>query len=334
MKRLLIGLIVALCMVNLFSKGKLENKNQGDNPKLVLRYAENQPYDYPTTKAANKFAELVKERTNGEIVIEVFYDAALGDEKSVIEQMQFGAIDFTRVSLSSLAEFNRMLNILQLPYLYRDSKHMWTVLNGTIGDLFLNCVSENDLIGLSWFDAGARNFYNSVRPIRNLSDLQGLNIRVQESQQMMDMVSALGANPIPMSYGDVYSGLLTGTIDGAENNWPSYESTSHYEVAKYYVVDEHTRVPEMQMISAHLWNKLSIKDKLVIKQAAKESAEYERFLWAEKEHESKEQVIKRGTVVTSLSIEEKMKFKKAMDPLYLKYSKGYESMIEDIQKSL
>ena len=217
--------------------------------------------------------------TNGEIVIEVFYDAALGDEKSVIEQMQFGAIDFTRVSLSSLAEFNRMLNILQLPYLYRDSKHMWTVLNGTIGDLFLNCVSENDLIGLSWFDAGARNFYNSVRPIRNISDLQGLNIRVQESQQMMDMVSALGANPIPMSYGDVYSGLLTGTIDGAENNWPSYESTSHYEVAKYYVVDEHTRVPEMQMISAHLWNKLSIKDKLVIKQAAKESAEYERFLW-------------------------------------------------------
>lgn len=334
MKRLLIGLIVALCMVNLFSKGKLENKNQGDNPKLVLRYAENQPYDYPTTKAANKFAELVKERTNGEIVIEVFYDAALGDEKSVIEQMQFGAIDFTRVSLSSLAEFNKMLNILQLPYLYRDSKHMWTVLNGTIGDLFLNCVSENDLIGLSWFDAGARNFYNSVRPIRNLSDLQGLNIRVQESQQMMDMVSALGANPIPMSYGDVYSGLLTGTIDGAENNWPSYESTSHYEVAKYYVVDEHTRVPEMQMISAHLWNKLSIKDKLVIKQAAKESAEYERFLWAEKEHESMEQVIKRGTVVTSLSIEEKMKFKKAMDPLYLKYSKGYESMIEDIQKSL
>lgn len=334
MKRLLIGLIVALCMVNLFSKGKLENKNQGDNPKLVLRYAENQPYDYPTTKAANKFAELVKERTNGEIVIEVFYDAALGDEKSVIEQMQFGAIDFTRVSLSSLAEFNKMLNILQLPYLYRDSKHMWTVLNGTIGDLFLNCVSENDLIGLSWFDAGARNFYNSVRPIRNISDLQGLNIRVQESQQMMDMVSALGANPIPMSYGDVYSGLLTGTIDGAENNWPSYESTSHYEVAKYYVVDEHTRVPEMQMISAHLWNKLSIKDKLVIKQAAKESAEYERFLWAEKEHESMEQVIKRGTVVTSLSIEEKMKFKKAMDPLYLKYSKGYESIIEDIQKSL
>lgn len=334
MKRLLIGLIVALCMVNLFSKGKLENKNQGDNPKLVLRYAENQPYDYPTTKAANKFAELVKERTNGEIVIEVFYDAALGDEKSVIEQMQFGAIDFTRVSLSSLAEFNKMLNILQLPYLYRDSKHMWTVLNGTIGDLFLNCVSENDLIGLSWFDAGARNFYNSVRPIRNISDLQGLNIRVQESQQMMDMVSALGANPMPMSYGDVYSGLLTGTIDGAENNWPSYESTSHYEVAKYYVVDEHTRVPEMQMISAHLWNKLSIKNKLVIKQAAKESAEYERFLWAEKEHESMEQVIKRGTVVTSLSIEEKMKFKKAMDPLYLKYSKGYESMIEDIQKSL
>lgn len=334
MKRLLIGLIVALCMVNLFSKGKLENKNQGDNPKLVLRYAENQPYDYPTTKAANKFAELVKERTNGEIVIEVFYDAALGDEKSVIEQMQFGAIDFTRVSLSSLAEFNKMLNILQLPYLYRDSKHMWTVLNGTIGDLFLNCVSENDLIGLSWFDAGARNFYNSVRPIRNISDLQGLNIRVQESQQMMDMVSALGANPMPMSYGDVYSGLLTGTIDGAENNWPSYESTSHYEVAKYYVVDEHTRVPEMQMISAHLWNKLSIKNKLVIKQAAKESAEYERLLWAEKEHESMEQVIKSGTVVTNLSIEEKMKFKKAMDPLYLKYCKGYESIIEDIQKSL
>ena len=298
---------------------------------MVLRYAENQPQDYPTTQAAYKFAEMVEEKTNGRIKIEVYYGAQLGDEKAVIEQLQFGAIDFTRVSLSPLAEFEKSLNVLQLPYLYTDATQMWKVLEGPIGDQFLASVEDNGLIGLSWFDAGARNFYNSKRPITKLSDLAGLKIRVQESQHMMGMVQALGANATPMSYGEVYSGLQTGVIDGAENNWPSYESTSHYEVAPYFVLDEHTRVPEMQMVSKITWNKLSAEDQAIIKECALESAKIERELWAEKELASEEKVKADGAVITELEPGEKEKFQAAMAPLYAEFGKGYEDIISQIQ---
>ncbi len=299
--------------------------------KMVLRYAENQPQDYPTTKAAYEFAKLVEEKTGGRIHIDVYYGAQLGDEKSVIEQLQFGAIDLTRVSLSPLSEFEKSLNILQLPYLYKDAAQMWRVLDGDIGEKFLNSMGKNNLIGLSWFDAGARNFYNSVRPITKLEDVKGLKIRVQESQLMMGMVAALGANATPMPYGEVYSSLQTGVIDGAENNWPSYESTSHYEVAKNFVLDEHTRVPEMQLVSKITWEKLSPADQKIFKECAFEAAKIERQLWAEKEAESEAKVRAAGCQITELAAGEKEKFQAAMAPLYSKFGAGYEDLIKDIQ---
>ena len=216
--------------------------------KMVLRYAENQPKDYPTTAAARKFADIVKEKTNGRITVEVYDSAQLGDEKSVIEQIQFGSIDMSRVSLSPLSEFAKQLNVLQLPYLYRDGANMWKVLDGKIGQDLLATLDKSGIVGLTWFDAGARNFYTK-NPAKSMKDLAGLKIRVQESSMMMDMVKAVGANPTPMAYGEVYSALQTGVIDGAENNWPSYESTRHFEVAKNYMLDEHNRVPEPMIIS-------------------------------------------------------------------------------------
>ncbi|HAN43856.1 MAG TPA: C4-dicarboxylate ABC transporter, partial [Ruminococcaceae bacterium] len=186
-------------------------------PEFVFRYAENQAKDYPTTQGAYKFAEIVEQKTNGRIKIEVYYGAQLGDEKSVMEQMQFGGIDFARVSLSPLAEFAKQLNVLQLPYLYRDSAHMWKVLEGPIGDQFKNGLGESKLVGLSWYDSGSRNFYNSKKPITKLEDLKGMKIRVQENQMMMDMIKAIGAQPTPMAYGEVYSALQTGVIEAAEN---------------------------------------------------------------------------------------------------------------------
>ncbi len=330
MKKLVVLLCVLLA-VGSFAFAGGGSESQGSAQQMVLRYAENQPQNYPTTQAAYEFAKIVEEKTGGRIKVEVYYGAQLGDEKSVIEQMQFGAIDFTRVSLSPLAEFNKALNVLQLPYLYRDSDHMWKVLEGPIGDDFLASMTSNNLIGLSWFDAGARNFYNSVRPVTALADMKGLKIRVQESQQMMDMVAALGASPTPMSYGEVYSGLQTGVIDGAENNWPSYESTSHYEVAKYFVLDEHTRVPEMQMVSAITWNKLSAEDQVIIRDAAEQSAKIERELWAAEEKTAEDKVKAGGSVVTDLAAGEKQKFQDAMAPLYTKYGAGYEDVIAKIQ---
>ena len=297
----------------------------------TLRYAENQPEDYPTTKAAYKFAEIVKEKTEGRITIEVYAGAQLGDEKSVIEQIQLGTIDFTRVSISPLSEFNKALNVLQMPYLYTDAAQMWRVLDGEIGDKYLDDMVSSNMYGLSWFDAGARNFYNSVREVKTLEDMKGLKIRVQESSLMMGMVSALGAEPTPMAYAEVYSGLQNGTIDGAENNWPSFESTSHYEVSKYFVLDEHTRVPEMQLISKATMEKLSAEDQAIIRAAAKEAATYERELWAEREKASEEKVRADGAVITELADGELEKFQAAMAPLYEEFTADYKDIVDAIR---
>lgn len=300
------------------------------SPEFVFTYAENQPEDYPTTLGAYKFAELVKEKTNGRIEIKVQAGGVLGDEKTVIEQLQFGGIDFTRVSLSPLAEFVPKLNVLQLPYLYKDAEHMWSVLDGEIGDDFMNSFDGSNMVALSWYDAGARNFYNSQKPVATLDDMKGLKIRVQESELMMGMVEALGANPTPMAYAEVYSGLQTGVIDGAENNWPSYESTSHFEVAKYYTIDEHTRVPELQLVAQSTWDKLSAEDQAIIKECALESAKHEKELWAEREKVSEEKVRSGGAEITELSADEKAKFQEAVKPMYEKFCGDYMDVVDAI----
>lgn len=299
-------------------------------PEFVLSYAENQTKDYPTTLGAQKFADLVEERSNGRIQILVLAEGELGAESDVIAQMQYGGVDFARVSLSQLAEYIPQLNVLQMPYLYEDSAHMWRVLDGTIGDDFLDIVSQNELIGLSWYDAGARNFYNSKKPITCLEDMQGMRIRVQESEVMADMIEVLGASAIPIPYADVYSALEQGTVDGAENNWPSYEAMNHYEVAKYYTIDEHNRVPEMQICSKHTWSKLSEEDQQMILDCAKESALYERKLWKERESESEAKAIEQGVEVVELSAEEKKRFQEAVTGIYEKYCSDQMDIIEKI----
>ena len=296
-------------------KGK---KNAESAPEYVFLYAENQIADYPTTQGANRFAELVYERTNGRIKILVKHDAELGSESEVIEQMRYGGIAFARVSLSQLAETIPEMNVLQMPYLYSDSEHMWRVLEGEIGDEFLLKTQEHDLVGLSWYDAGARNFY-STTPIKRLEDLRGMNIRVQESDMMADMVSALGANPSKIVYSEVYSAIEQGIVDGAENNWPSYEAMRHYIVARYYTIDEHTRVPELQLCSKSVWDKLYENDRQVLLECAQESALYERTLWAEREKSSREVTEKSGITVIELPPSEKQRFRNAMASVYTKY---------------
>ncbi len=304
--------------------------NKEPAPEFVLTYAENQSDGYPTSMGAKFFAEQVEERTHGRIKILVYTSAQLGREADVITQMRYGGVDFARVSLSQLAEVEPSLNVLQMPYLYNDSAHMWAVLDGEIGDDFLRSVEKIDLYGLSWYDAGSRNFYNSVRPIRRLEDLEGMKIRVQQSDLMVDMVECLGATAVPLSYEEVYSALELGTIDGAENNWPSYEDTDHYRVASYFCEDEHTRVPEMQLCSIHTWNLLSDEDKKIIERCAIESAEYERKVWSERVEKSRETAIKNGVKVTSLDKNEIKRFREKVQPIYEKYCSDYMDILEKI----
>ena len=200
---------------------------------------------------------------------------------------------------------------------------MWKVLDGNIGDSVLEAFGDSKLVPLSWYDAGARSFYSSVRPIKTLEDMKGLRIRVQESGLMKDTIEALGAVAVPMSFDKVYSSLQVGEIDGAENNWPSYESTRHYEVARYYTTDEHTRVPELQLVSRSTWDKLPEEYQDIIRQCARESALYERELWKEREGLSEQRIRSAGCIITELSPEEKERFRETVMPMYEKYCAEY-----------
>lgn len=311
--------------------------NRADSPanaavseqKIVLRLAETHPIDYPTTKGDLEFARLVGERSNGRIRIEVYPNAQLGQEKEAIEQVQFGGIDFTRVSISPLAAFAKQFDALQLPYVFRSSEHEWKVLNGPIGDEMLASLEPAGFIGLSWFESGARNFYNTGRAIKSPEDLKGLKIRVQQSDLMVGMVNSLGAIAVPMAYGEVYTGLKTGLIEGAENNWPSYMSTGHYEVAKYYTLDEHTRVPEITIGSKISLGKLSAADRALIMKAAKDSMPYQIAQWAAYKKIAEDKVREGGAIVTL--VPDKSAFRAAMNPVYEKQSPEIRDLAKRIQ---
>ena len=298
---------------------------------LELKLAEIHPKGYPTELGDEEFARLVKERTNGRINVTVFPGGQLGgDEKAVVEQVQMGAIDFARISLAPVLQYAKELNVLSLPYIYRDSAHMWKVLSGPIGQDLLKSIDKANLVGLAYYDAGARSFYNSKKEIKTVADLKGMKIRVQEAKLMMDLVKALGASPTPMATGDVYSALQTNVIDGAENNWPSYISFSHYQVAKFYTVDGHSRVPEILIGSKKNFANLSKADLDIIAKSAKDAVEFQKAKWAEAEKVNEEKAKAAGCKITYLDAKTVAEFQKAVQPIYGDY-KEYADLIKKIQ---
>ncbi len=310
--------------------GTLFFRGRKEAPEYVFSYADNQPEDYPTVQGARKFAELVQEKTSGRIRINVFAGGEMGSENEVVEQLQYGGIDFARSSVMMLTEIKPKFNVLQLPYLYRDEKHMWKVLDGVIGEEFKEELEGSGLVALSWYDAGARHFYNSTGPIKCVEDMKKMRIRVANSDMMSAMVEALGARAVPMAYSEVYAALETSTIDGAENNWPSYETMRHYEVAKYITLDAHSRIPEMQLASQATWEKLSEADREVITACAEESARYERRLWEIREQNDRERLTKAGCVITELSSSEQVRFRAAVMSVYQMYCSEYIDVVNRI----
>jgi tripartite ATP-independent transporter DctP family solute receptor len=297
------------------------------------KLAEVHEASYPTTLGDVEFARLVNEGTGGRVHITVYPSGQLGqDEKAVIEQTQMGALELARISLAPVTQFAKELNVLSLPYIYRDSGHMWKVLSGPVGQKLLGSLDKANLVGLCYYDAGARSFYNTKKPIKTIADLKGMKIRVQQSKMAMDMVSALGASPTPMSTGDIYSALQTNVIDGAENNWPSYISFSHYEVAPYYSVDGHTRVPEILVASKAALAKLSKADQEVVVKAAAASVEFQKAKWLSSEKENEAKAKAAGCKINTLDPKDLAEFQKAVAPLYGDY-KDYADLIKQIQET-
>lgn len=303
-------------------------------PEYVLTYADNQPENYPTTLGAQRFAELVEARTNGKVIIDLKVGGVYGTEQEVYDQMLFGGIDFARLSIAAIADEIPKLNVLQLPFLYEDGDHMWRTLDGEIGESFLTEFSQIGFVGLSWYDGGARCFYSDSQPIHGPEDMKGLNVRVQDSQIVLDMVSLLGAVPMNFVYSDVYYAFETGKIDVAENNWPAYQIMEHYKVAKYYTVDEHSRIPEVQLASGKTWEKLPEEYREIIIQCALESSLYERELWRKQEAASRTTVMNLGCQEILLTDEAREQFREIVQPLYEEYCGEYMDLVEQIQNDI
>ena len=288
----------------------------GASAQTVLRSSDTHPDGYPTVEAVKYFGQLVEERTAGRYKVEVYHSAQLGQEADTIEQVRSGVIDLNRVSMAPWNSLVPLTLIPSLPYLFRSPEHARAVMSGPIGDEIAAGFDEHGVVVVAFYDGGARSFYNSKKPVNSLADLAGLKFRVIQSDVFVDMVAALGASATPMPYGEVYSSIETGVIDGAENNFPSYESAKHFEVAKHYSLDEHTIVPEVFVMSRAAWDKLTPEDQAIFKAAGRESMEKQWELWDARVAQSRKIVEDAGSSITT---PEKQPFIDAMKPVYDKY---------------
>ncbi|SMH36148.1 TRAP transporter substrate-binding protein [Azospirillum agricola] len=283
-----------------------------------FRSADIHPADYPTVEAVKQMGKTLAEQTGGKLGIRVFPSGALGTEKDTIEQLKLGGLDMMRINVGALNSVVPETIVTVLPFIFRDTQHMRTVLDGPIGDDILKSMEAQGLVGLAFYDSGSRSFYTVKKPITSLADFKGLKIRVQPSELFVGMMNALGANATPMPYGEVYTALKTGIVDGAENNWPSYESSRHFEAAKYYSLTEHSLAPEVVVFSKVIWDRLSKDDQALIRKAAKESVPFMRKLWDEREIKSRKMVEDGGAQITQIA--NKQELIDAMKPVYAKFA--------------
>ena len=297
-----------------------------------FRAADTQSEDYPTVQALRYMGRLIEERSGGRLQIRVFHSRQLGEEKETIEQTRVGAIDLNRTNVALVGTFVPATNVLAMPFLFRSIEHLQKVLDGPIGNEILNSFEPYGFVGLAFYDSGARSIYNSVRPVRSLADLKGLRIRVQQSEQMSEMMRALGANPVELPYGQVLTGLATRLIDGAENNWPSFVTTDHYKHAGHYTLTEHTMSPEVLVISLKAWETLSPDDRNIFREEARRSSQYMRERWRDLEEQSRRKAEAAGVVIVT-DIDKKP-FEAAMSGIYDKAQRDPESakLIERIRK--
>ena len=281
-----------------------------------FRSSDIHPDDYPTVLAVRHMGELVAKRTNGRHSIKVFAKSALGIEKDTIEQTKLGALAMTRVNSSAMNNVCQETTVVTMPFLFNSKEHMRKVLDGAVGDDILKACASQGFIGLAWYDSGARSIYTVKKPIKTLADAKGLKVRVQQSDLWVSLLEAMGANATPMPFGEVYTALKPGLIDAAENNYPSYESSRHFEVAKYFSKTELSMAPEILLFSKRTWDTLSAEDQKIIREAAKESVVYMRKLWDEREEKSLATVKAAGAQIVEV---DKASFQAAMKPVYDKY---------------
>ena len=265
-------------------------------------------------------AELEK-NSKGDLKLEIYPNQQLGSERQCLELLQIGSLDMTKVSAAVMENFSPNMKVLGLPFLFKNKEQTFNILDGEIGKELLDGGKKYWLKGLGYYDAGSRSFYTKEAPILKPENLEGLKIRVMESVTAMNMVRNLGGSPTPISAGELYTALQQGVVDGAENNPPTFYLSRHYEVCKFYSLDEHTTIPDVLIMSTHLWNKLSEKEQVWVQKAVDSSVKYQRELWAKAEKDAIEAVKKAGVTVV---MPDKSTFQEKMGSLYDDYKSNKE----------
>jgi tripartite ATP-independent transporter DctP family solute receptor len=300
-----------------------------DKDVTVIKLGHGLSVSHSVHKAMEFMAEKLKEKSDGTVLIDIYPNQQLGTERECLELLQIGSLGMTKVSTGVLENFVPELKVLGLPFLFRDEEHRYKVLEGEIGEVLLNASLPKRLKGLTFYDAGSRSFY-SKSPMEKPADLKGLKLRVMESTTAMNMVTSLGGSPTPIAWGELYTALQQGIVDGAENNLPSFHLSRHYEICKYIMLDEHSAIPDELLIGTLIWNKLSSQEQKWVKEAAMESLEFQKKIWKEAELEALREIQKAGVIVTT---PDKAGFHELVKPMYEEFSKNPEikELIQAIQ---
>ncbi|OUW35513.1 MAG: C4-dicarboxylate ABC transporter substrate-binding protein [Flavobacteriaceae bacterium TMED179] len=290
MTRLKVFLLL-VSLFNLISCGQL-------NSTKTIRLGHGLSTSHSVHKGMLFFGERLEEISGGRFKVQIYPSQQLGTERQCLELLQIGSLDMTKVSAGVLENFSPSIKVFGIPYMFKDKEHTFRVLDGPIGDELLAGTEKYWLKGLGYYDSGSRSFYTINKPIEKPNDLEGLKIRVMESQTAIDMVKSFGGSPTPISWGELYTALQQGVVDGAENNPPSFYLSRHYEVCKYYIIDEHTVLPDVVLMSTHLWNSLNEQEQVWVQKAMDLSVIEQRRLWLESEMESLEAVKAAGVEVS------------------------------------
>lgn len=279
----------------------------------VLKLGHGLDPSHPVHQAMVYMGERLHEKSNGQMEIDIYPSEQLGTERQCLELLQIGSLDMTKVSSSVMEGFSNLYRVFGLPYVFRNDPHRFDVLEGEIGRKILLSSQDVWLRGVTYFDAGSRSFYTVDQPIRKPSDLKGLKVRVQQSPAAMALVNQLGGSPTPISFGELYTALQQGVVDGAENNPPSFHLTRHYELCNYYSLDQHTAPPDVLLISTHRWEQLTDQERVWVQEAADEAAQYQKKLWDKATQEAMETVKEAGVEIIR---PDKSAFVEAVQPLY------------------
>jgi tripartite ATP-independent transporter DctP family solute receptor len=281
----------------------MDNALSGGNQKINLKLGHSMDVNHPVHKAMEHMKERLTELSGGSVHVDIYPSSVLGNETQCLEQLQNGSLAMTKTAAAAIENFIPEMQVFSLPYVFKSREHYWNVLNGEVGQELLQKGESKYLRGLCYYDGGSRNFYTKEKAIQSPEDLKGVKIRVQNNATAIAMVKAMGGSPTPIAWGELYSALAQGTVDGAENNLPSFTTNKHYEICKHFSLDGHSRVPDILLMSSKVWEKLPPQVQQWVQQAADESREFQKDLWTQKTLEALEEAKKHGVTIYDVDVQ-------------------------------